>query len=221
MQLVLRPDLFNPIKPGGGGGLEARMTKFTTVIQKHLALWCPNFVTVVIFEIRSDEILGILVIQGGCYYSFHQDVSKMFKMINFPPLENCWNWHGGQFWVEKDNSGYNNLFSRVKPFSWGKYLNSMMSHSFLDREILWHHISKIRKATKRKFCIRHAFITIMIQAQFDFNRLNVTLIFGIRTSEYPLASQTTQKAGLDTDNIRLTLLDLGEGAGSSTLVFLC
>ena len=37
-----------------------------------------------------------------------------------------------------------------------------------------------KKATKLKFFIRHAFVPIFTQAKFHFNRLMVTLIFGIR-----------------------------------------
>ena len=41
---------------------------------------------------------------------------------------------------------------------------------------------------------------IMSHAKFHFNRLMLTLIFGIRASEFPWAWQTTEKAGPDRVN---------------------
>ena len=40
-------------------------------------------------------------------------------------------------------------------------------------------------------------MAIMTHAKFHFNRLMLTLSFGIRASEPPPAWQTTEKAGLD------------------------
>ena len=60
-----------------------------------------------------------------------------------------------------------------------------MTCSPLQREILWRHISKNRKATGVKFCIRHSFMAIMTHAKFHFNRLMLTFIFGIRASAPP------------------------------------
>ena len=48
------------------------------------------------------------------------------------------------------------------------------------------HISKTRRAIDLKFCIRNAFMDIMTHAKFHFNRLMLTLIFGIWASESPL-----------------------------------
>ena len=45
------------------------------------------------------------------------------------------------------------------------------------------HISKTRRATRLKFCIRNASMAIMTHAKFHFNRLMLTLIFGIWASE--------------------------------------
>ena len=52
-----------------------------------------------------------------------------------------------------------------------------MTRSLLLREILRRHISKTRRATILKFCIRNAFMAIMSHAKFHFNRLMLTLIF--------------------------------------------
>ena len=90
---------------------------------------------------------------------------------------------GDQFWVEKNDSGHKNAFLlKWNPFSEGKEPNPM-TRSLLLREILWRHISKTRRAISLKFCIRNAFMDIMIHAKFHFNRLMLTLIFGIRVSE--------------------------------------
>ena len=45
--------------------------------------------------------------------------------------------------------------------------------------------------------MRNAFIDVMTHAKFHFNRLMLTLIFGIRASDPPRAWRTTKKAGLD------------------------
>ena len=60
-----------------------------------------------------------------------------------------------------------------------------MTCSLLQREILSRHISKTRKAARLKFCIRQAFMAIMIRARFYFNRLMEILIFGIREPRGP------------------------------------
>ena len=87
---------------------------------------------------------------------------------------------GGEFWVEKNASGHkNSYFFKLNPFSMGKYPNSM------------NHISITREATRLTFCIRHDFITVMTHAQFEPNRLMVTVTSGIR------AWRTIQKAGPD------------------------
>ena len=60
---------------------------------------------------------------------------------------------------------------------------------------LWHYSTPI----SLKFYMRNAFMDIMTHAKFHFNRLMLTLIFGIRASEPPppRAWQTTEKAGPD------------------------
>ena len=47
-------------------------------------------------------------------------------------------------------------------------------------------------------------MAVLTQAKFDFNRLMVTLIFGIRASEPPLAWRLIEKAGPD----RVKTLDM-------------
>ena len=42
---------------------------------------------------------------------------------------------GGQFWVEKNDSGQKTHFLKLNPFSGGKWLN-LMTYSLLPREIL-------------------------------------------------------------------------------------
>ena len=59
-----------------------------------------------------------------------------------------------------------------------------MTCSLLLREILWRHISKTRRATRLKFCIRNAFLAIMTHTKIYFNWLiMLTLIFGIWASD--------------------------------------
>ena len=59
------------------------------------------------------------------------------------------------------------------------------------------YISKTRRATELNFCIRNAFMSIMIHTKFQFNRLMSTLIFGIWASEPPSPAWQTEMAGLD------------------------
>ena len=69
-------------------------------------------------------------------------------------------------------------------------------------EILWRHISKTKRAISHKFRIRNAFMGIMTRAKFHFNRLMLTLIFGVWASELPpRAWRATEKAGPDRVNI--------------------
>ena len=69
-----------------------------------------------------------------------------------------------------------NRTGQIYTFSGGKYPDSMTC-SLLEREILWHHISKTREATGLKFCTSHAFMAIMTHKKFHFNLLMITLIF--------------------------------------------
>ena len=59
------------------------------------------------------------------------------------------------------------------------------------------YISKPRRATGLKFCIRNAFMSIVTHVKFHFNRLMLTLIFGIWASEPSPVWQATEMAGLD------------------------
>ena len=58
---------------------------------------------------------------------------------------------------------------------------------------------KTESLARLKLNIRDAFIAIGSHAKFHFNRLMITLIFGIRVCEapLPLARRTTEKAGPD------------------------
>ena len=86
-----------------------------------------RWLLIFILKAHSDQILAKLINQWGCCCSFVIETSQKFlKWKNFPLLENCWNWHGGQFWVEKNDSGHKNLlFLKLKPFSGGKQSNRM------------------------------------------------------------------------------------------------
>ena len=84
-----------------------------------------------------------------------------------------------------------------------------MTCSLVPREILWHHISKTRRAISLKVCMRNAFMDIMTHPKFHFNQLMLTLTSGIRASEPPPppppAWRTTEKAGPDKVKIRTHL----------------
>ena len=78
----------------------------------------------ILVKTYSDQILAKLINQEGggwCCCSFLIETSQKFwKWKNFLLLENFWNWHGSQFWVEKNDSGHKNLsFLRLKPLSMG------------------------------------------------------------------------------------------------------
>ena len=76
---------------------------------------------------------------------------------------------GGQFWVEKNDSGHS---------SEGNFLR---------------HISKTRRL---KFCIRNVFMGLMTHEKFHFNWLMLTLIFYIRASEPPRPGERLKGPGL-------------------------
>ena len=81
-----------------------------------------------------------------------------------------------------------------------------MNHSFLQREFLWRHISKTRRAIGLKFCIRNAFMAIITHAKFHFNRLMLTLIFGIWASEPPRPAERLKRPGLA--GLKQTFIDM-------------
>ena len=94
------------------GPSEARMTKLTAANRKPLILWCPNFLTFIFYpkDIFWSNFSKIDQ-SGGCCCSFLIEAAKMYKMKKFSSACNCWNWHGSQFWVEKNGSGHKNSFS--------------------------------------------------------------------------------------------------------------
>ena len=70
---------FNPIRPGGGGGSEARMTKLTAANQKPLTLRCPNFVTFSFYLLDMFWPNFSKIDQsGGCCCSFLIEISQKF-----------------------------------------------------------------------------------------------------------------------------------------------
>ena len=91
-----------------------------------------------------------------------------------PLLGNCWNWHGGQFWVAKNDFRHKNA---------GDKWPNLTTLSLLLRGIFWCHISKSRSATKVKLCIRNAFMT---HALFHSNKLMLTLILASGPLSPPL-----------------------------------
>ena len=105
---------------------------------------------------------------------------KFWKWKIFPLLENCWNWHGGQFWVEKNDSRHKDPFFKSETRFLG--VNSQMwSPVALFQEKFCDFISP--KLEELKFCTRNAFMDIMTHAKFHFNRLMLTMIIGIQASE--------------------------------------
>ena len=111
---------------------------------------------VFIFRTCSDEISANLVNQESCCCCFLSETSQKFwKWKNLPLLENRWN-----FGLNRMNLDIKLIFSKLNPFSGGKYSNFMTCSPF-QGEILWCRISKTRKATRLKICIRHAFMAIL------------------------------------------------------------
>ena len=73
----------------------------------------PKLGHIFIIKGHFDQILTKSINQWGgelLLLFSHQDVTKILKMKKFPLLENCWNWHGGQFWAKKNDSGHKNSF---------------------------------------------------------------------------------------------------------------
>ena len=120
LKLGVKMDL-NPIRPGGAqrpGGPNSQLTIRNLLLYDAETWWLLVF----ILKAHSDQILAKLINQGGCCCSFVIETSQKFwKWKKFPLLENCWNWHGGQFWVEKNDSAHkNSFFFKLNPFSGGK-----------------------------------------------------------------------------------------------------
>ena len=112
----------------------------------------------------------------------------------------------GQIWVEKNDSEHKSSLLKLNPFSGGKYPRSMTC-SLLEREILWCHISKTSKAAKFKFCIRHAFITIMTYAKFYLSQLMIHQHLFLASGPLPSrAWRMTEKAGHDRVTTQFPLL---------------
>ena len=106
---------FNPIRPGGAQrpGWPNSQLPIRNLLSYDAQTW---WLLVFILETPFGHILAKLVNQGGCCCSFLIETSQKFwKWKIFPMLENCWNWHGGEFFVEKNDSGHKNSFFKVKP----------------------------------------------------------------------------------------------------------
>ena len=161
---------------GGGGRSETRMTKFKAASQKPLTLWCPNFVNFSFYpwDMFWPNFSKIDQSRGLLLPFSHRETAEIdMGGVNFGPRTTILDIKSRIF--------------KVKPvFQW-KYPN-LMSRSLLPKEILWCHIFILQ--------ILHQ----MTHAKFHFNRLMLTLIFGIRASEPPpppWAWRTTEKAEPD------------------------
>ena len=109
-QRLFQKLLFNPIRPGGAQrpGWQNSQLPIRNLLSYDAQTW---WLLVFILETPFSHISAKLVNQGGCCCSFLIETSQKFwKWKIFPMLENCWNWHGGQFWVEKNDSGHKNSF---------------------------------------------------------------------------------------------------------------
>ena len=97
----------------GGGGSEARMAKLTAANQKPLILWCPNLVTFSFYPWDTFcPHFSKIGQSGGLLLLFpHRDMPKILKMKKFfLCLKIAEIDKGGQFWVEKNDSGHKNSF---------------------------------------------------------------------------------------------------------------
>ena len=135
-----------PSGPGVGGGSEARMTNSQLPFKNLLTCDAQTlWISVFIFETCSDLILAKLIDQGvAAALSSSRRLKNFENEKNFFCLKIAETDMGSRFWVNKNDSGHKILFFKLKPFSAGKYLNSM-TRSLLEREILWRHISKLER----------------------------------------------------------------------------
>ena len=134
---------------------------------------------------RINQSRGLLLL-----FSYRDTAEKFWKWKSFPLLEISEIHMGRQFWVEKNDSRHKNPIFLVIPIfqEWiSESDDSFPSwEGFPANFCLWRHISKNRKATRLKFCIRHSLMLIMTHAKFHFNRVTVTINFGIRACEHSL-----------------------------------
>ena len=111
----------NPIRPGGeggGGGSEARMTKLTAANQKPLILWHPNLVTFSFYPQDTFWPNFSKIDQSGAaaaLFSLRRpenlENENIFLYLKIVEIN-----MGGQFWVEKNDSGHkNSIFFKVEP----------------------------------------------------------------------------------------------------------
>ena len=101
---------------------------------------------------------------GGCCRSFVIETSQKFwNMKNFPLPKNCWNWHGGQFWVEENNSGLNTYFLKLNPLTGGKYPNLMTCSLFRPKfsDVISSKIEKLLDSNFTSDIILHESLLLM------------------------------------------------------------
>ena len=118
--------LYEPYQARGGGS-DAQMAKLTAANQKPLTLWSPNLVTFSFYP--SDTFwpnFSKIGQSGGCCCSFLIETSqkilneKFFLCLKLAQIDT-----GGQFWVEKNDSGHKNpFFKTLNPFSGGEFDDS-------------------------------------------------------------------------------------------------
>ena len=106
---------FNPIRPGGAqrpGWPNSQLTIRILLLYDAETWWLLVF----ILKAHSDQILAKLINQGGCCCSFIIETSqnfeneKIFLCLKIVEID-----MGGQFWVEKNDSGHKGSFFKVKP----------------------------------------------------------------------------------------------------------
>ena len=109
--------------PGGGGAQRPRWPNSQLTIRNLLLYDAETWwLLVFILKAHSDQILAKLINQGGCCCSFVIKTSqnfeneKIFLCLKIVEID-----MGGQFWVEKNDSGHkNSFFLKLNPFSGGK-----------------------------------------------------------------------------------------------------
>ena len=161
-----------PYQARGGGRLRGPDDQTQLLIRNLLSYDAQTWwLLVFILKTHSDQILAKLINQGVAAALLK---SKHPKNVENEKLSSAWQL------LKLNDSGHKKLillklkirFPGVNSRNW------WLVRFFRGK--LWHHISKTRKATRLKFCIRNAFMCIMTHARF---RVDVNFGFSIWASQ--------------------------------------
>ena len=167
--------MVNPITYPGGGGFLVWTIRLSTTTLKRLYLAPPNLVTLFL-SIRHilEEFLQNRFTRGVAAVVSEmislEKLSIQSSLFRFKTIEMQ---RGYTFISEKMFSGIV-IFVEFCFNAGGKY-RIAMTRSIVERNYLWRHISKSKKAINLKFCLLTCIIHTIISGKLQINPLIVTL----------------------------------------------